>query len=395
MELLTQILFTCLPFIMTIIILYLRSLHKAPEPAAPIPEATEPTHSAAPKEKKPAKAKPHTPTHPLYVSCVKGFLSAVADFDVKPGLLAACCTVRDRQDGRIRVYQGVNLRDPEMKYVQVKMEGEPSAIAVSPTGYSLLSEAVVVGNAVDKRLYLFVMQSKPQGKTLVLNHRFEGKHFHSIKSLAMTEAFIVSCAEEEHTEVVFWSYDGTILHKYDTNQIKNRVMTVSANFKLLTVAAWLSDARVVEIQYEKNSGSFKGAKPVMALKGHTQGLTGVAFDEAAAYAVTSSKDGTVRVWRTDVRYEVNEDPKLLQNLVLGPDMQTAEAVAIGSSALALACKGVLELREKLTGKIIARVEDAHTGDIAKMRFIREREEEFLLTVATDAKINIWHVPSSS
>ncbi len=53
------------------------------------------------------------------------------------------------------------------------------------------------------------------------------------------------------------------------------------------------------------------------------------------------------------------------------------------------------LREKLTGKIIARVEDAHTGDIGKMRFIREGEEEFLLTIATDAKINIWQLPISS
>lgn len=289
----------------------------------------------------------------------------------------------------------MSLRDPDLKYIQAKMEGSPSAIALSPSGYFPHREALVVGNAVDKRLYLFVIQIKPQGKTLVLNHRFEGKHFHSVKSLAMTEHFIVSCAEEEDTEVVFWSYDGAILHKYDTNQIKNRVMTVSDNFKLLSVAAWLSDARVLEIQYEKNSGSFKGAKPVMALKGHTQGLTSVAFDSNAAYAVTSSKDGSVRVWRTDVRYEVNEDPKLIQHLVMGPDMQTVEAVAIGDSVLALASKGVLELREKLTGKMIARVEDAHTGDIAKMRFIKEQEEEFLLTVATDAKINIWHVPSSS
>lgn len=96
MDLLTQILFTSLPFVMTIIILYLRSLHKAPEPAAPIPEATEVSRPAAPKEKKPAKAKPHAPTHPFYVSCVKGFLSAVVDFDVKPGVLAACCAVSSR-----------------------------------------------------------------------------------------------------------------------------------------------------------------------------------------------------------------------------------------------------------------------------------------------------------
>lgn len=254
---------------------------------------------------------------------------------------------------------------------------------------------MVVANGVDKRILLLTIQSKPQGKLLVFTQRFEVKHFHSIKSLAMTESFIVSCAEEEDTEVIFWSYDGAILHKYDTNQLKNRSMAVSANCKLLTVAAWLSDARVLEIQYERNTTTFKGAKSVMALKGHAQGLLGVAFDYTGAYAVTSSKDGTVRVWRTDVRYDVGEEPKLIQNIALGQDFAVAEAVAIGEHAFAIAYGGVMEIREKMNGKVIAKVEDAHAGDIAKMRFYRERDDEFLLTIATDAKINIWRVPMGS
>lgn len=93
MDLLTQILFTSLPFVMTIIILYLRSLYPPRQATAVVPEATEAPKAAAPKEKKPTKAKSHAPTHPLFTTSIKGFLSAVVDFDVKAEVLAACSAV--------------------------------------------------------------------------------------------------------------------------------------------------------------------------------------------------------------------------------------------------------------------------------------------------------------
>ena len=90
-----HILLVSLPFFMTLIIIYLRSVYKPavipvnqPVPADPAP--AQPSHQ---KEKRLTKAKQHTPTHPLYAAAVKGFLSHVADYDVKEGHLAVCCTV--------------------------------------------------------------------------------------------------------------------------------------------------------------------------------------------------------------------------------------------------------------------------------------------------------------
>lgn len=47
--------------------------------------------------------------------------------------------------------------------------------------------------------------------------------------------------------------------------------------------------------------SFTGYTRAMELKGHTSGITCVAFNSAATRAATSSKDGTLRVWKLDVR----------------------------------------------------------------------------------------------
>ena len=47
--------------------------------------------------------------------------------------------------------------------------------------------------------------------------------------------------------------------------------------------------------------SFTGCTRAMELKGHTSGITCVAFNAAATRAATSSKDGHLRIWKLDVR----------------------------------------------------------------------------------------------
>lgn len=47
------------------------------------------------------------------------------------------------------------------------------------------------------------------------------------------------------------------------------------------------------------------------LKAHSKGVTCLAFASDSSRAVTASKDGTWAVWNLQVRYHLNEDPKLL------------------------------------------------------------------------------------
>lgn len=53
------------------------------------------------------------------------------------------------------------------------------------------------------------------------------------------------------------------------------------------------------------------AKVNLNLKAHSKQVACLAFSTDSMKAVTASKDGTWAVWNLDVRYHLNEDPKLL------------------------------------------------------------------------------------
>lgn len=69
----------------------------------------------------------------------------------------------------------------------------------------------------------------------------------------------------------------------------------------------------------------------MDLKGHKRGLHDLAFNEASNLILTSSKDGTIRLYNIDVRYNVKEDPKLLEKYE-APDV---ELCSISQSSVAM------------------------------------------------------------
>lgn len=47
------------------------------------------------------------------------------------------------------------------------------------------------------------------------------------------------------------------------------------------------------------------------LQGHKSGVTSVAFSADGTRVVSASTDGFLIVWNIDVRYSLNEDPKIL------------------------------------------------------------------------------------
>lgn len=74
--------------------------------------------------------------------------------------------------------------------------------------------------------------------------------------------------------------------------------------------------QVHEVKRDRTA-AFVGAPKVFDLKGHTSQVTALAFSPDGTRAVTASKDGSWRVWRLDVLYTLNEDPKCLYTVGLG------------------------------------------------------------------------------
>ena len=67
--------------------------------------------------------------------------------------------------------------------------------------------------------------------------------------------------------------------------------------------------QVYEVAFDR-LGAFTGIKLAMALKGHKSKVHCLDFSPDLSKAVTASGDGLLKVWNINVRYHMDEDPKV-------------------------------------------------------------------------------------
>ncbi|XP_039047872.1 transducin beta-like protein 2 [Hibiscus syriacus] len=123
-------------------------------------------------------------------------------------------------------------------------------------------------------------------------------------------AIVASCSKS--TDILLWhGRTGKVLGHVDTNQLKNIMATISPNGRFVTAAAFTADVKIWEIIYAKD-GSVKEVTNIMQLKGHRSAVTWLCFSPNSEQIITASKDGTIRIWNINVRYQLNKDPKTLK-----------------------------------------------------------------------------------
>lgn len=122
---------------------------------------------------------------------------------------------------------------------------------------------------------------------------------------------VLCCSPDARMAVV--GSTGSVLASIQTNGLVNHGAAMSGDGRFVAAATFTADVKVHEIQRDR-SLAFTGAPKVFELKGHTSQVTALAFSADGTRAVTASKDGTWRVWKLDVRYTLNEDPKCLHTV---------------------------------------------------------------------------------
>lgn len=85
---------------------------------------------------------------------------------------------------------------------------------------------------------------------------------------------------------------------------------VAFSDRFFFLKAWVSEAKVFEIKMDKSS-TFKEIKNVMTLGGHRSRILSLNSNSEATRTITISKDA-LKLWKTDVRYEEREDPKVIK-----------------------------------------------------------------------------------
>ncbi|CAG9323804.1 unnamed protein product [Blepharisma stoltei] len=338
------------------------------------PKASKSKSKMKPTKKATPKVKCNT-EHRLYKNAFKGFHEPIKDFDIKPGYIGVCC-----RDGQVKIFKINNFEDQNFKFIQGKLEREePSAVAISVKG-----DTLVAAGSFDHKIHYFVLKQEKDKKLLVEINTFSQQHTYAISDLACTPNCIISSGDDMDTTVNVWSHSGDILATYDMKQLKNKRMAISGDFKFFSIATWIGSAKVIEIVSDKKTGAFSKLSPAMDLSGGSQGLACVGFRDSNE-ALTCCLDGKVKYWNINVRYQLKEHPIIISQSNFHKEVPNCCTISENYIVFGYENKIMIYSKDFM---IVDVIENAHANEIRKMVVY----ENYLLTVASDARVNVWALP---
>ncbi|KAF1794063.1 WD40 repeat, conserved site [Phytophthora cactorum] len=259
----------------------------------------------------------------------------------KYGITAAAYSPNGRflatasSDRSIRLYFRDTLKDKNPKLHQINIEYDHvTAMCFSSDGRSLVVATengsvkvyrgfvrlqIAVNRVALMCCLCFALAEKLRVKPEIVEE-FPVSHKTDVHSVLMNDignwATIITCAGDSDTDVKFWNLSGELLQTVNTNQVANYHCVGSKDNRYIAVAAYTPEVKIYEISREK-TGAFKKVNKIMTLQGHRTGVMDLAFDGSDALpvnrVVTISKDASVRQWDINVRYTVQEDPKVLSS----------------------------------------------------------------------------------
>ncbi|XP_037068424.1 transducin beta-like protein 2 [Pollicipes pollicipes] len=344
------------------------------------------TNASKPK-KKPEKAPPHRDSkfkfsHAWLSSSLKGHNENVLDMSFSPNgkYLASCSS-----DRSVLLWQTRHFAEREHKSTRVNVEYDhATGVSWSPDNHALL-----VAKFNENRLQVYKLSKKPDG---VLGNPQVALTFDKLdddplvgSGISSSGRYVMSCSE--HGRLTVFDLKGAVLAGTDTRQVTVHAARISPCGRFIMSAGFTPDVKVWEVVFTR-SGEFDKLSRAFELKGHTSGVLDISATPDSFRMATVSKDGTWRLFNTNVEYRIGQDPQLMQSAECG-DGGTATRVAVAPdcSTVAVASRADVRLFSAETAELMATVAALHTGPITSLLF--DPTSRYLLT-AGDKHIRILH-----
>ncbi|KNA22284.1 hypothetical protein SOVF_035280 [Spinacia oleracea] len=356
--------------------------------------------------------------HPLDLNTLKGHGDSVGGLcfssDGK-NLVTACA------DGVVRVFRLDDVSNKSFKFLRINMPAGNHPLAVSFLEDDS-SFVVATQTLSGSSLYMYAEENgkpsserKEQAKLPLPEIKWEHSNIHDkngiLNMFGTTASYgsadgstvIASCSEA--TEIKLWhGKTGKLLGTVDTNQLKTHMAAITPNGRFMAAAAFTADVKIWEIIYSKD-GFVKEVNKAMQLKGHKSAVTCLCFTPNSDQVITASKDGTLKVWNINVRYHMDEDPKILRGFPI--PLHDSKGASLHYDHLSLSPDGkilaathgsTLQWLCAETGKVLDTAEKAHDGDITwitwspKILPVGNSESFILGTSGVDKKVKLWLAP---
>lgn len=284
-----------------------------------------------------SKKQPHLDiNHPLFLTQLKGFCQPLTDFSFSSQYIAVGS--RDKTFKVFDLVQTIKEKTPKYFYYQ-NQYNNVTAIAIS-------EDCNFVAQALSQDLTIQILQFFPNAtdvkKYFAVYQTFPSKiHQEEIVKVGFSKnnQFVISVASNQDINVKIWSMKGQLIKQLNTSCVQHNDAAITSKF--IAVANWTSVVKVLETKLEKD-GAFNSLEKVMNLSHQTQVNTvTVAQNEKIAGTVT--KDGTITFWNLDVRYQANEDAKVI--LAIKPE-QYAKYFKQEKLPAVSACAAYHEIKKK-------------------------------------------------
>eukprot|EP00878_Enallax_costatus_P010560 GHUV01011027.1.p1 GENE.GHUV01011027.1~~GHUV01011027.1.p1 ORF type:complete len:367 (+),score=82.44 GHUV01011027.1:462-1562(+) len=341
--------------------------------------------------------------HALFINTLKGHTDTINSIAWSPNgrLLASAC-----DDMQLRLFDMSDLSNQNLKFKKVKLKQGPVGVGFGNDGSSLVA---ALRGYPGLQLIHFVPHKKGPNITWEQDWNKQGILGHETlldmtvipapqsEALGYNHAGGVAVLLSEKKEGrVYGLAAGGEMGEFHPNSFANHALAVSPNGRFIAVASFTADVMIWEVQWGRDG--YKGLSRVMDLKGHSSQVMSVAFNADGSRTITASKDGTLRIWNTAVRYHLQEDPKQLLKVDL-PKGQVFERMAWGpDGTIAAAIGGQIHFIDSKTGKTLE-VLHAHESHITCMcwcpQFLQltgNAPIAVLASSSTDRRLRIWKSP---
>lgn len=327
------------------------------------------------------KPSQHSFSHPLLASSLKGHSGNVTclDFSSNGKYLASCA-----DDRTVRIWSTKDFLEREHKCLRANVELDHALLV----RFSPDSRAFITWLANGDTIRIFKMFKKDDS-TLSFKaaaEDFSQKHKAGILNIGIAETgkFIMSASTD--TTIHIWDLKGELLATINTNQMTNSYAMISPCGRFVAACGFTPDVKVWEVCFGKG-GEFKEVTRAFDLKGHSAGVHAFAFSNNSHRMVTVSKDGTWKLWNTDVEYKKQQDPYLLKTVPCASSEGSRVALSPDGRIVAISDGSNLALYNAASGDLEEELRSVHSEDITDLRF--DINGRFLVS-GGDKAIRVFH-----
>uniref|UniRef100_A0A1B6MB85 Uncharacterized protein n=1 Tax=Graphocephala atropunctata TaxID=36148 RepID=A0A1B6MB85_9HEMI len=328
------------------------------------------------------KMSKQTYTHSWMVTSLKGHTGQVTDIDFSPnGKFLVTCA----EDRAVFIWSTKDFASKEHKNVRYNIEFDhASYVCWSPD-----SKAFVINRAAENVLEVYRVSRKTDGwissiaKAITFPKQFEEEVVGL--GVAVSGRYIMSCSAAN--QLVVWDLKGAVLATVDTCLLHTYRAKVSPCGRFVVASGFAPDVKVWEVVFAR-TGEFKQVSRAFQLAGHTSGVYDFDFSSDSARMATVSKDGSWKVFNTNIEFEKGEDPHLLVTGKYNGSGSAHLALSPNGEVVAIATGPSLALYSALSGACDKLIDNIYpTGAISRVLF--DSSGDHLLT-AGEKHVRVFH-----